>query len=203
VYLSNATISPITLPNKFLFWSVAGFLVGKAYLGSITPAPHQKLNSRSLVAFLLIAASLNLFVGVNHAIAQYQFMSNWEKFAKNQKTEIVVVHNKFLPCTMFYDYLSRIINSQGNQALEKFSLDQVASNERCVNAQITLAKLNYNKGDLPAMKKNVYLLTEIAPNRSEVLSLAGVYASKAKDKELFDKVTRQYVKLGITPLVIP
>jgi uncharacterized protein HemY len=63
--------------------------------------------------------------------------------------------------------------------------------------------LNYNKGDLPAMKKNVYLLTEIAPNRSEVLSLAGVYASKAKDKELFDKVTRQYVKLGITPLVIP
>ena len=203
VYLSNATISPITLPNKFLFWSVSGFLVGKAYLSSRAPAPYQKLNSRSLNAFLLIAASLNLFVGFNHAIAQYQFMSNWEKFAKNQKTEIVVVHNKFLPCTMFYDYLSRIINSQGNQALEKFSLDQAATNERCVNAQITLAKLNYNKGDLAAMKKNVYLLTDIAPNRSEVLSLAGVYANKALDKELFDKVTRQYAKLGITPLVIP
>jgi hypothetical protein len=30
-----------------------------------------------------------------------------------------------------------------------------------------------------------------------------VYANKALDKELFDKVTRQYAKLGITPLVIP
>jgi uncharacterized protein HemY len=66
-----------------------------------------------------------------------------------------------------------------------------------------MAKLNYNKGDLIAMKKNVYALTEMAPNRSEVLALAGVYAQRAEDKDLFDKVTRQYAKLGITPLVVP
>jgi len=203
VYLTNATISPITLPNKFLFWAVSGYLVGQAYLIESQTSRLINLNKKVLLSFLAVVSALNIFVAINHSIAQYQFMDKWEKFAKNQQSEIKVTHNKFLPCTLFYDNLSRIINSQGNMALEKFSQDQVNSNPRCVNAQITMAKLNYNKGDLVAMKKNVYALTEMAPNRSEVLALAGVYAQRAEDKDLFDKVTRQYAKLGITPLVVP
>jgi O-antigen ligase len=203
VYLTNATISPITLPNKFLFWAVSGYLVGQAYLIESQTSRLINLNKKVLLSFLAVMSALNIFVAINHSIAQYQFMDKWEKFAKNQQSEIKVAHNKFLPCTLFYDNLSRIINSQGNMALEKFSQDQVNSNPRCVNAQITMAKLNYNKGDLVAMKKNVYALTEMAPNRSEVLALAGVYAQRAEDKDLFDKVTRQYAKLGITPLVVP
>jgi len=31
VYFTNAAVSPITLPNKYLFWAAAGFIVGLAY----------------------------------------------------------------------------------------------------------------------------------------------------------------------------
>jgi uncharacterized protein HemY len=98
--------------------------------------------------------------------------------------------------------LAKIINNQGNEALEKFSRAQLAGNERCVNAQINMAKLSYNKGDIAGMRQYVYALTEMAPSREEVLFVARAYATKADDKALLKKVVSQSAKLGIISIPV-
>jgi uncharacterized protein HemY len=103
---------------------------------------------------------------------------------------------------MYYDSLAKIINNQGNEALEKFSRAQLAGNERCVNAQINMAKLSYNKGDIAGMRQYVYALTEMAPSREEVLFVARAYATKADDKALLSKVESQSAKLGIITIPV-
>jgi uncharacterized protein HemY len=103
---------------------------------------------------------------------------------------------------MYYDTLAKIINNQGNEALEKFSRAQLAGNERCVNAQINMAKLSYNKGDITGMRQYVYALTEMAPSREEVLMVARAYATKADDKVLMKKVDTQSAKLGIITIPV-
>jgi hypothetical protein len=203
VYLTNATVSPITLPNKFLFWAISGYLVGRAYRSENTEIKVSNFNRLSLPILVSILMVINLFIAINHVGAQINFMKNWEKFAKNQSTKIDIKYNKYLSCTMYYNNIAMMINNQGNQALEDLSKAQVNANPRCVNAQINLAKLNYNKGNLAGMKINVYELTSIAPNRDEVLALAAVYAAKSGDKELAVKVNKQYQKLGKAPLITP
>jgi O-antigen ligase len=203
VYLTNATVSPITLPNKFLFWAIAGYLVGLAYRSGSSEIKLSSFNKFSVPILVSILMVINLFIAVNHVGAQITFMKNWEKFAKNQSSKIDIKYNKYLSCTMFYDNIAMMINNQGNQALEDLSNSQVKANPRCVDAQINLAKLNYNKGNLAGMKLNVYELTRIAPNRDEVLALAAVYAAKSGDKELAVKVNKQYQKLGKVPLIAP
>jgi hypothetical protein len=103
---------------------------------------------------------------------------------------------------MYYDSLAKIINNQGNEALENFSTNQLAGNERCVNAQINMAKLSYNKGDIAAMRKYVYALIKMAPTREEVLMVTRAYATKANDKELLKKVDTQSAKLGIISIPV-
>ena len=103
---------------------------------------------------------------------------------------------------MYYDALAKIINNQGNEALEKFSRDQLGGNDRCVDAVINMAKLSYNKGDIAGMRQYVYTLTEIAPSREEVLMVARAYAIKANDKQLMKKVETQSAKLGIISIPV-
>jgi O-antigen ligase len=191
IYFTNAAVSPITLPNKYLFWAAAGFLVGLAYRTEGTP-------KKSLQVFVAANLAVILFISSNFAFAQLRYLNWIEEFATNDASKkIAVQYSRYIPCVMYYDSLAKIINNQGNEALEKFSLAQLAGNERCVNAQINMAKLSYNKGDIAGMRQYVYALTKMAPTREEVLSVALTYATKADDKELLNKVGSQSAKLGI------
>ena len=196
VYFTNAAVSPITLPNKYLFWAAAGFLVGLAYRSEGAP-------KKSLQVFVGASLALTLFIASNFAFAQVRYLNWIEEFATNSASKIIKVeYSRYIPCAMYYDSLAKIINNQGNEALEKFSRAQLAGNERCVNAQINLAKLSYNKGDIAGMRQYVYALTEMAPSREEVLFVARAYAIKADDKVLMKKVDSQSAKLGIISIPV-
>jgi len=196
VYFTNAAVSPITLPNKYLFWAACGFIVGLAYRGGTSNRkPLQILIGASLVVIL--------FVVSNFAVAQVRYLNWIEEFASNDASKIIAVeYSRYIPCAMYYDSLAKIINNQGNEALENFSTNQLAGNERCVNAQINMAKLSYNKGDIAAMRKYVYALIKMAPTREEVLMVTRAYATKANDKELLKKVDTQSAKLGIISIPV-
>jgi O-antigen ligase len=196
VYFTNAAVSPITFPNKYLFWAAAGFLVGLAYRGEGVP-------EKSLQIFVGASMALTIFISSNFVFAQVRYLNWIEEFASNNASKIISVqYSRYIPCAMYYDSLAKIINNQGNEALEKFSRAQLAGNERCVNAQINMAKLSYNKGDIPAMRQYVYALTEMAPSREEVLMVARAYATKADDKVLMKKVDAQSAKLGIISIPV-
>jgi len=190
VYFTNAAVSPITLPNKYLFWAASGLIIGLAYRsGESNRKPLQILVGACLAAIL--------FVIPNFAFAQYRYLNWIEEFASNDASRVIAVeYSRYVPCAMYYDSLAKIINNQGNEALEDFSAKQLAGNDRCVNAQINLAKLSYNKGDIAAMRKYVYALIKMAPTREEVLIVTRAYAIKADDKELMKKVETQSAKLG-------
>ena len=190
VYFTNAAVSPITLPNKYLFWAASGLIIGLAYRsGETNRKPLQILVGGCLAAIL--------FVIPNFAFAQYRYLNWIEEFASNDASRVIAVeYSRYVPCAMYYDSLAKIINNQGNEALEDFSAKQLAGNDRCVNAQINLAKLSYNKGDIAAMRKYVYALIKMAPTREEVLIVTRAYAIKADDKELMKKVETQSAKLG-------
>jgi O-antigen ligase len=196
VYFTNAAVSPITLPNKYLFWAAAGFIVGLAYRTESAP-------KKSLQAFVGVTVAATLFIAGNFTFAQVRYLNWIEEFATNNASKIIAVeYSNYIPCAMYYDSLAKIINNQGNEALEKFSRAQLAGNERCVNAQINMAKLSYNKGDITGMRQYVYALTEMAPSREEVLMVARAYATKADDKVLLKKVDTQSAKLGIISIPV-
>ena len=196
VYFTNAAVSPITLPNKYLFWAAAGFLVGLAYRSEGVP-------KKSLQAFVAVTVAATLFIVGNFTFAQIRYLNWIEEFASNNASKIIKVqYSRYIPCAMYYDTLAKIINNQGNEALEKFSRAQLAGNVRCVNAQINMAKLSYNKGDIAGMRQYVYALTEMAPSREEVLMVARAYATKANDKALLKKVDTQSAKLGIISIPV-
>ena len=196
VYFTNAAVSPITLPNKYLFWAAAGFIVGLAYRREGAP-------KKSLQAFVGVTVALTLFISGNFAFAQLRYLNWIDEFATNNASKVIAVeYSRYIPCAMYYDSLAKIINNQGNEALEKFSRAQIAGNERCVNAQINMAKLSYNKGDIAGMRQYVYALTEMAPSREEVLFVARAYAIKADDKALMAKVDYQSAKLGIITIPV-
>jgi hypothetical protein len=196
VYFTNAAVSPITLPNKYLFWAAAGFIVGLAYRTEGAP-------KKSLQAFVGVTVAATLFITGNFAFAQFRYLNWIQEFATNNASKVIAVeYSNYIPCAMYYDSLAKIINNQGNEALEKFSRAQLAGNERCVNAQINMAKLSYNKGDITGMRQYVYALTEMAPSREEVLFVARAYATKADDKVLLKKVESQSAKLGIISIPV-
>lgn len=196
IYFTNAAVSPITLPNKYLFWAAAGFIVGLAYRGGGVP-------KKSLQVFVAANLAAILFITGNFAIAQIRYLNWIEEFASNNASKVVAVqYSRYIPCAMYYDSLAKIISNQGNEALEEFSRAQLAGNERCVSAQINMAKLSYNKGDIVGMRQYVYSLTEMAPTREEVLMVARAYATKADDRVLLRKIETQSAKLGIISIPV-
>ena len=194
VFTTNAAISPITLPHKYLFWALAGFIIGDAYRNTqISLNLRYRVISASLIAALVLPTS---YVLVNFVPAQLKFLQANEKFVKDPNQKIDLEYNNFLPCLMYYPNMSRIFNQQGEKELIIFTQDQIKGNPYCIEAWITLAKIAYNQGDLPVMKTVIYKLIEIAPSRGEVITLAALYANKAGDNSLDDLVDKQLMKFN-------
>ena len=194
VFTTNAAISPITLPHKYLFWALAGFIIGDAYRNTqISLNLRYRVISASLIAALVLPTSYAL---VNFVPAQLKFLQANEKFVKDPNQKIDLEYNNFLPCLMYYPNMSRIFNKQGEKELIIFTQDQIKGNPYCIEAWITLAKIAYNQGDLPVMKTVIYKLIEIAPSRGEVITLAALYANKAGDNSLDDLVDKQLMKFN-------
>jgi O-antigen ligase len=192
VYITNAAISPITLPHKYLFWALAGFIIGDAYRGSVSAVnTRYKVVSGALVPVLVLPT---LFVLVNFVPAQIKFLLANERYAQNQTQKIDLTYSNFLPCLIYNSNIAAILNKQSQKELIIFSQDQIKGNPYCIDAWLNLAKIAYNQGDLPIMRQVIYKLIEIAPSRGEVINLAALYANKANDKSLDDLVNKQLMK---------
>lgn len=200
VFTTNAAISPITLPHKYLFWALAGFIIGQAYRGvSILPNLRYKVISASLIPALILPTAYTL---VNFIPAQLDYLRATDKAARGTGERINLKYNNFLPCIIYYPSIVSMINKNGEKDVIIFAQDQIKGNPNCVEAWITLAKIAYNQGDLPVMKKIIYELIEIAPSRQQVISLAALYANKAGDEYLDNLVDKQLMKLNPGLIVI-
>ncbi len=194
VFTTNAAVSPITLPHKYIFWALAGFIVGRAYINRGAAVPVKSKWMASTLIFTLLSPTI--YVLVNFVPAQIDFLRANEKFVKNPNQSISIKYNNFLPCLIYYPNLARILNKQGEKELIIFTQDQISGNPNCTEAWINLAKISYNQGDLLVMKEVIYQLIKIAPSRGEVINLAALYANKAGDKALDDLVNKQLLKFN-------
>ena len=201
IYVTNATISPIVLQHKYLFWAVSGFLIFTALRSEELPIwkPAPKSSVITLVSAL---TAVTLFVGVGFGIGQMNFM-RWGEANKSDKNAILNIKiSPFIPCHIYFTYLAGYISPRGNSALEKLSRAQVAINPRCQEAQKMLAVLAYNKGDYKEMRKRVYILIRLTPAQREVLDIATLYAVKAGDEKLQAIVARQLARMGVKRIQI-
>ena len=197
IYLTNAAISPIVLPHKYLFWAVCGYLIFEANrnsFGASMSATPQKL----LVPAIALLASFSLFIGSAFVYSQFNFMRWGETYQSDVNAVQQVKVSRFIPCNVYFGSLSRYISPSGTEALEALSRDQVAINPRCQEAQKMLAILAYNRGDYPEMRKRVYILIDLTPAQREVLDIATLYAIKAGDTELQKIVATQLARMGVT-----
>jgi hypothetical protein len=200
VFTTNAAISPITLPHKYLFWALAGFIIGQAYRGVvIAPKLRHKVTGAALISALILPT---VYVLVNFIPAQLNYLRATDKAAKAPAERIDLKYNNFLPCIIYYPSIASMISQNGEKELIILSQDQIKGNPNCVEAWINLAKIAYNQGDLPVMKTIIYELIEIAPSRQQVINLAALYANKAGDEYLDDLVDKQLMKLNPGLIVI-
>jgi hypothetical protein len=200
VFTTNAAISPITLPHKYLFWALAGFIIGQAYRGiAIKPNLRYKVISAALIPALILPTAYTV---TNFVPAQLDYLRATDKSAKDPAARIDLNYNNFLPCIIYYPSIISMIAKNGEKEVIIFSQDQIKGNPNCVEAWINLATIAFNQGDLPVMKTIIYELIEIAPSRQQVINLAALYANKAGDDELDDLVDKQLMKLNPGLIVV-
>lgn len=200
VFTTNAAISPITLPHKYLFWALVGFIIGQAYRGVVTaPQLRHKVTGAALISALILPT---IYVLVNFIPAQLSYLRATDKAANSPAERIDLKYNNFLPCIIYYPSIASMISQNGEKELIILSQDQIKGNPNCVEAWINLATIAFNQGDLPVMKTIIYELIEIAPSRQQVINLAALYANKAGDDELDDLVDKQLMKLNPGLIVV-
>ena len=183
IYLTNSAVSPITLPNKFIFWAVAGYVIGASQRLQPLLSIERGLPVRMVAGVLAVAV---LFVSANFAIAQIRFLSNSDKYQASA----------YLPCTIYFGQELARSAKTPDQAL-KLAKAKAAQSPRCIEAQSILASAYLNANNLKAAKKPVYALLDIAPGRKEVVRIASIYALKAKDLYLQQYLVSQGLKLGV------
>ena len=73
----------------------------------------------------------------------------------------------------------------------------MAGNPRCVAAQTYLTQRAVDAGEVATLGPLVYRLFEIAPARSQTLSLAMYYANRSGDLVLREAVEKEMKALGL------
>lgn len=192
-YLTNSFVSPITLTHKYLFWAVAGFLVGKVYRERRRGESGFKVTSASflgLSTILLLATSF--FIQ-----GQWNYMTHIEKYAKDNSAIIDYTASPVLPCFMYFDAEALMLNNQGNQAVLDLAADELRGNPRCVAANNVFAKYAVGVNDLASLKIYAYRLHEYAPARGKSIEYGMHYAMKSGDKPLFNAITKLMNELDL------
>lgn len=194
IFATNSMISPITLPNKFIFWAIAGFVIGTA-----TTIDSKRISLKLINFSKAIAASLAVviaYVTINFSLAQLSFINSLRTLSKDQ-TLVTYNFNPYLPCVIYFPAQRDLASLNGGKTRLEISNEQVKNNERCIAAQIFLAESAISNKDWKAAKVLVNNILLLAPARREVISLAAIYAVRADDKELQKRLVSQGEFLGL------
>ena len=185
IFATNSMISPMTLPSKFIFWALAGMVIGNGLNAS-----HYKWK---LVPFKLLIASITAvttFTALNFGYAQYQIISAFYDHSKDPKT-VQYKFNAYLPCVIYFPTQVALATLNSNQTPIDLVRKQLSVNSRCITANESLARYYINKQDWINAKKAVYKMLDVAPARRDVIAVAAVYSLKANDKQLQAKLVAQ------------
>jgi O-antigen ligase len=195
IYLTNSFISPITISHKYLFWAVAGFVIGSVYS---TPRESGRLSIRAGAALLAVTS---LIVGGFFVHGQLNYLTNIEKYAADNSVKLDYMHSAAIPCFMYFDAEMLMVAHKGSDESAAFAEKVLDQNPRCVAAVIFLAKTAVNNNDALALKKQVYRLIEIAPVRSETISIGMYYANRTGDQDV--KLRLERVMKALNLIYVP
>lgn len=193
IYLTNSFISPITLSHKYIFWAVAGFIVGQVYRSgkrSQAPRPLIRVSAAAILVALVPAALI-------FAQGQLNYLKNVEKFGEDNNAIVNYTPSPVLPCFMYFDAEFLMLEKQGNAAVLDLANKEMEGNTRCVAANIVIAKYLLNIDDIASMKSYAYNLHEIAPGRGKSIELAMYYANRAQDGALLASVQKVMAELKL------
>jgi len=194
IFATNSMISPITLPNKFIFWALAGFVIGSASVIEAKLTGARTLKGLKGISALM--AAVVAFVAINFSLAQLSFANALTELKKDPK-QVRYNYNPYLPCVIYFPaQLDLAAISQQSSKLQIAS-EQIKNNERCLNAQMYMAETAIANQDWQPAKLFVNNILEIAPARREVISIAAIYALKSGDQELQKRLVSQGEFLGL------
>jgi len=198
VFLTNSAVSPITFPNKFIFWGIAGFVVGSAYRQRVRERDVEaRRNSLAIRTFVALAAVSSIFIGFNVAFAQVHLNTAVERLVKNAHDPVPLRPSVFLPCAIASDSYLTAATARGGEAQFQMALTLVREHPRCATPRIVLAKQYYVRHNLPAMRTQIIALESITPDRAEFLQTALGYAQAVHDSVLTQQIVVQMEKTGI------
>lgn len=193
IYLTNSFISPITLSHKYLFWAVAGFIVGQVYRKQKrSQAPRLLIRASALIVMIAIVPAAWTF-----AQGQLNYLTHIEKYAADNSATIDYTPSPVLPCFMYFDAEFAMLENQGNAAVIDLANREMQGNVRCVAANIVIAKYLLNIDDMVSMKGYVYRLHEIAPGRGKSIELGMYYANRAQDSGLLTSIQKVMTELKL------
>jgi O-antigen ligase len=193
VYLSNSFISPITPTHKYLFWAVLGFIVGQVY--RIRGAADKgKIFTRTaaLIALPTVILSTGFFIA-----GQANYLMNIDKFGRNNSALIDYAPSPVIPCFMYFDAETLILQKQGSETVLDLAADELNGNPRCVAANIVKAQAAINSGDIAALRRYAYRLHEIAPARGKSIEIGMYYATKTGDGALAASIQKVMKELNL------
>jgi len=193
VYLTNSFVSPITLAHKYLIWAVCGFIVGRVYR-----LPSRKsLATISRRAYPLGAAAIFVLIATAFAQGQINYLSHIEKYAADNAVVQDYTPSPFLPCFMYFDAELLMAVNHGADYATQTAKDELATNPRCVAAEIYLAKSAVNRDDIAALRDHAYTLFTIAPARTDTISIGMFYANRSGDTALGTALQKEMKTLGL------
>jgi O-antigen ligase len=192
IFYTNALISPITLPNKAIFWLIAGFLIGENLRYSTLP------NARVIVMRTWIPASA---IGIVLVLALTSFAPAFARIngalaANNSGKSFDYKVSNSLPCIVYAGAQLNLV-AKSNGDVEHAAQEILRNHPRCLDALSFLAQDALSKKDYRSAKPFIYQLLDVAPARHSVVRLAAIYAMGAGDENLKNVLTSQGLKLGI------
>ena len=193
IYLTNSFVSPITLTHKFIFWAVCGFIVGQVY--RLPSRRSERRNSQKLLPISVLA--IFALMATLFAQAQLNYLTHIERYAADNSIVQEYKASPLLPCFMYFDAELLMAKNLGPESAQELAREELASNPRCVAAQIHLTKAAVNAGELTGLKELVYRLFEIAPARNDTISLGMYYANRTGDVTLKGALEKQMKALGL------
>jgi O-antigen ligase len=193
IYLTNSFISPITLSHKYIFWAVAGFIIGQVYrTRKQSQAPRLLIRTSAVVLVIALLPAAFVF-----AQGQLNYLKSVDKYGRDNNAIIDYTPSPVLPCNMYFDAEFTILEKQGNAAVLDLANKELQGNTRCVAANIVIAKYLLNIDDMASMKSYAYNLHEIAPGRGKSIELAMYYANRTQDATLFASVQKVMSELKL------
>jgi hypothetical protein len=189
VYLTNSLISPITLPNKFAFWALAGYVIGQTTL--VSERIELPSISKLLPALLVITVAIT---GAEFTWANLKFMIQQDRASFKEKVNYS--YSPWLACNINFNAQLALATDSGTDPMT-VALEAASANPRCIAAQEIISVGYIQKGDYKSAKPHVYELLDLAPGRQEVVRIAAEYAIRGKDKEMQAILVNQGVRLGL------